>query len=120
MDRENMTVAKYLRSIIKRARKYEALIGTATQQLADLDDEKIRHISSAIINSATFKFLFNPGDLAFEKTKRLLQLTDGEAESIFVSQRGQCLLKAGRADKYNVQVGKLPYEEELFGTAGGR
>lgn len=120
MNRDNITIAKYLRSFIKRARKYESVIGTATQQLVDLDDEKIRHISSAIINSATFKFLFNPGELAYEKTKRILQLTDGEAESIFMSERGQCLLKAGRMDKYNVDVGKLPYEEELFGTAGGR
>ncbi len=119
MDRDNISIAKYLRSFIKRARKYNAIIGTATQQINDLDDEKIRHISSAIINSATYKFLFNPGDLAFEQTKRMLHLTEGEAESIFDSVRGQCLLKAGKTDKYNVNVGKLPYEEDLFGSAGG-
>lgn len=120
MSQENMTIAKYLRNFIKRARKYNAVIVTATQQLADLDDEKIRHISSAIINSATFKFLFNPGDLAFERTKRILNLTDGEADSILVAERGQCLLKAGKADKYNVRIGKLSYEQLLFGSAGGR
>jgi len=120
MNRDNLTIAQYLRNFIKRARKYEAVIGTATQQLADLDDEKIRHVSSALINSASVKFIFNPGNLAYERTKSLLQLTDGEAESIFKAGRGQCLLKVGQADKYNVNIGKLSFEDELFGSAGGR
>ncbi len=119
MNQENITIAKYLQSFIKRARKYKAIIGTATQQLNDLDDEKIRHISSAIINSATYKFIFNPGNLGYEQTKHMLQLTEGEAESIAKAEQKQCLLKAGKADKYNVVVGELPYEEELFGSAGG-
>ena len=120
MNAENPVIAKYLRSFIKRARKYEAVIGTATQQLADLDDEKIRHITSAIINSTAIKFLFNPGDLAFERTKGMLKLTEGEADSIYGAERGQSLVKVGRHDNYNVNIGKLPYEEELFGSAGGR
>lgn len=120
MNRENLTIAKYLRNFIKRARKYDSVIGTATQQLVDLDDEKIRYISSAIINSATIKFLFNPGSLAYEKTKKFLQLTDGEAESIFAAMRGQCLLKVGQADKYNINISKFSYEDQLFGSAGGR
>ncbi|MBE6905296.1 MAG: DUF87 domain-containing protein [Ruminococcaceae bacterium] len=120
MNRDNLTIAKYLRNFIKRARKYESIIVTATQQLVDLDDEKIRFISSAIINSAAIKFLFNPGNLAFERTKSMLQLSQGEADCIFAAGRGQCLLKIGRADKYNVNIGKLSYEEKLFGSAGGR
>lgn len=120
MNRDNLVIAQYLRNFIKRARKYNAVIGTATQQLADLEDEKIRHITSAIINSAAVKFLFNPGDLAYDKTKKLLQLTDGEAESIFDATRGQCLLKVGQADKYNVRISKFAYEDKLFGSAGGR
>lgn len=120
MNRDNLTIAKYLRSFIKRARKYESIIVTATQQLADLDDEKIRFISSAIINSASIKFLFNPGNLAYERTKKILQLTDGEADSIYRAKRGQCLLKVGQGDKYNVNIGTLPYEDELFGSGGGR
>lgn len=120
MNRENLTIAKYLRNFIKRARKYDSVIGTATQQLVDLDDEKIRYISSAIINSASIKFLFNPGNLAYERTKKILQLTDGEAESIFAAMRGQCLLKVGQADKYNINISKFSYEDQLFGSAGGR
>ncbi|MBE6905012.1 MAG: DUF87 domain-containing protein [Ruminococcaceae bacterium] len=120
MNRDNLVIAQYLRNFIKRARKYDAVIGTATQQLADLDDEKIRHITSAIINSAAVKFLFNPGNLAFERTKSMLQLSQGEADCIFAAGRGQCLLKVGQADKYNVRIEKLPFEDKLFGSAGGR
>ena len=48
-----------------------------------------------------------------------LALTAGEAASIALPHQGYCLVKAGR-DRYYVHIEKMPYEDELFGTGGGK
>ncbi len=115
----NSIIANYLKDFTKRARKYNAIIGTATQNLTDLLESQIKHIAAGIFANTAFKFLFYPGEVDFEKTKSVLQLSDGEAKKISVSNKAHCLLKAG-ADKYYMEVGQLPYEEYLFGQAGGK
>ena len=116
----NMIIVKYLRDFIKRVRKYDAVIGTATQQIADCMDPKIYTYTSALFNVPAFKFMFNCGDMDYENIKRFLSLTEGEQEQIKNAQKKHCLLKAGASDKYMMKVGTLPYEEMLFGKAGGR
>lgn len=119
LDPNNLTVAKYLRSFIKRARKYGSAIGTATQQLSDCSDEKVYVYACALFNTPSFKFMFNPGDLDFHKIKKLLSLTDGEINCIKNSKKKHCLFKCGN-DKYNMYTTSLPFESELFGKAGGK
>lgn len=119
VNRNNLTVANYMKEFIKQARKYDAIIGTATQNLGDFLDPLIEHISSPLFNNPIYKFIFYPSDLDLGKVKTLLRLKDGEVACIKTPNRGRCLFKAG-GENYHIQVDKLPYEEELFGKAGGR
>lgn len=119
VNRNNFTMANYMKEFIKRVRKYEAIIGTATQNLGDFLDPVIEHITSPLFNNPTYKFIFYPSDLDLNKVKNLLRLTDGEVDCIKTPNRGRCLFKAG-GEKYLMKVGTLPFEAELFGKGGGR
>lgn len=120
MNRENIMIAKYLKDFIKRARKYDASIVIATQQLADFLDSAIYHISSALFNTPTYKFMFNPGELDFNKIQSLLSLNEGELAYLGEAKKKHCLFKIGSYTRYAMEVGALPYEAELFGKGGGR
>lgn len=121
MNRENIIIAKYLKDFIKRARKYDGSIATATQQLGDYFlDKSIEHISTALFNTPSFKFIFNPGELDFNRVQDLLGLNEGELSYIRNAKKTHCLLKIGSHDRYAMAVGALPYEAKLFGKAGGR
>lgn len=109
----------YIKDFTKRARKYNSIIGTATQNITPLMRDEIKHICSGIYANTAFKFIFHPGDIDFESTKELLQLTDGEADIIRTPKQRDCLVKAG-GEKYVMTVGTLPYENYLFGTKGGK
>lgn len=119
MNRDNLTMAMYLRNFSKRARKYDALIATATQNLGDFLDPVIANISSVLFNNPNYKFIFYPGDLDYTAVKKLLKLKDGEIDLISEPNRGYCLLKAG-GNKYHMHVDLLEHESALFGSGGGR
>lgn len=118
LDRKNPVIAQYLRDFSKRARKYGAIIGTATQQIQDVDDPEIRHITRPILANTSFKFLFYPDHSGIDTVRDMLKLTDGEVKCISKPKMGHCLLKAGD-DKYYIHVGELPYEKKLFGKLSG-
>ena len=118
LDRKNPVIAQYLRDFSKRARKYGAVIGTATQQIQDVDDPEIRHITRPILANTSFKFLFYPDHSGIDTVKDMLKLTDGEVKCISKPKMGHCLLKAGD-DKYYIHIGELPYEKKLFGKLSG-
>lgn len=116
---ENMTMIKYINSFAKRSRKYGAMIGISTQQLADCLRPDIATYTTALFNNASFKFLFHPGSLDMDLVRDKLKLTQGEANRISYPNRGYCLAKVG-INRYYVHVDMLPYEQELFGTGGGQ
>jgi hypothetical protein len=118
-DSKNMVMVKYFQSFSKRSRKYEALLGIGTQQLADCLNPEIAVYTTALFNNASFKFMFYPDAIDLALIQQKLKLTDGEAACISKSNKKHCLLIAGN-DRYYMRVGTLPYEEELFGNAGGR
>ena len=118
-DSKNMVMVKYFQSFSKRSRKYEALLGIGTQQLADCLHPDIAAYTTALFNNASFKFMFYPDAIDMALIQQKLKLTDGEAACISKSNKKHCLLKAGN-DRYYLRVGTLPYEKELFGTASGR
>ncbi|MFA9380261.1 MAG: VirB4 family type IV secretion system protein, partial [Acetanaerobacterium sp.] len=95
MNRENLIIAKYLKDFVKRARKYDASIVIATQQLGDFLDQAIYHISSALFNTPTYKFMFNPGELDYNKIQSLLGLNEGELAYLRFAKKKHCLLKIG-------------------------
>lgn len=118
LDRNNPVIAQYLRDFNKRARKYGAIIGTSTQQIEDVDDPNIRHITRPLLSNTSFKFAFFPDNSGLSVVQDVLKLTDGEIGCISKPKQGYCLLKAGD-NKYYLHIGELPYEKALFGKLSG-
>lgn len=109
---------KYLSSFIRRSRKYNALIGTATQQVADCLREDIAMYTAALFNVSSYKFLFYPGDIDLDMMREKLKLSEGEMLKISKPRKRHCLVCAGD-ERYYIEVGSFDYEKELFGKAGG-
>ena len=120
LNRGNPTIAKYLNSFTRRARKYEGALITSTQKLGDCLDKDLAFYTVAIFDTPTYKFLFFPGNVDFELMKEKLSLTSGEISCINTSQQRNCLLKIGNVYKYHMTVGTLAFEAEYFGSGGGR
>lgn len=118
IDRKNLTMAYYLRDFMKRARKYMAILITDTQNLGDLLDPELRHITSVLFNNPNYKFMFYPGELDFKAVRDVLKLTDGEMSIISETNKGKCLFKAGK-EKFHLEVEMLPFMEKLFGSRSG-
>lgn len=114
----NPVVVEYLRNFAKRARKYNAIMLMTTQNLSDFNDPAIIHMCQPLFELAIHKFLFYPGDVNRDAMKTLMQLTDSELDIISNSRQRHCLVKCG-TEKFHLTVGTLPYEQYLFGDAGG-
>ncbi len=118
-DKRNMRIVKYLQSFSKRDRKYEGSLIIGTQQIQDCLDPDLAPYTTALFNNSSIKFLFYPSNIDMALVKEKLQLTDGETKCISKSNKGHCLVKVGN-NNYYLHVGELPYEKQLFGSAGGR
>lgn len=118
-DKENMQALQFLRSIVKRVRKYESITGMATQQLADVSAAEFYTYTSALFNTPAIKFMFNPGRLDFNTYKKLANLSNSELKIMAELSKRECLAVVGRS-KYRVKIGALSYEKEMFGAGGGR
>lgn len=112
------TILKYISSFSRRARKYDAIIGTALQNLSAMNNNTLFSLTSTIFSNSSFKFVFFTGETELDTTRKLLKLSDGEMNKISTPNQRHCLLKAG-AEKYYMKVGSFPYESELFGSGGG-
>lgn len=117
-NRDNPAILKYLNSFERRARKYLAGLLIGTQKIMDCLDEAIVHLTAALFDTPTYKFIFYPGDVDLDVVRRKLRLTSGEMSCIGHSEQRNCLLKIGK-EKYHMTVGTLPFEEQLFGKGGG-
>lgn len=118
-DKDNPMAIQYLRNFEKRARKYNAYVGVATQQLADVSAPEIYMYTSALFNTPSFKFLFNPGALDIGNYKKLTRISDSQVSILQECSKKECLVFIGK-EVYKMIVGTLSYEKSLFGTAGGQ
>lgn len=105
-------------AMIKRARKYNAGIVCATQQVEDL-----LGVDPTILNQSTYRFLFG-GDTSHHKNVvKLFDLTQGMSDALSGCVRGECLVLAGReATKARVEVRdweRAMFAEEARVTAEG-
>lgn len=127
MNKYNPLLIHYFRMFTKRGRKYEFYLGTATQNLQDFNDSDIVSLVQPLFSIPKHKFIGFPGESELSLLRKFLNLTDGEIETISMSQRGHFLLLAGK-NKYKLVVEGaseldrygLNFEKELFGKAGGR
>lgn len=115
---ESELMAKYLKSYVKRDRKYWAKLCISTQQLADCLRGTARNYSTAIFDNSPFKFNFFPGEVDLALAKEALRLKDGEFNAISTPNQRHCLAKIGNGSYY-VEVGNLPFEDALYGKKSG-
>lgn len=108
-----------LNSMVRRGRKYEAALVTATQDLETYEDPQVRHLVKPLFTIPMHRFYFNMGATQQVVLKDLLDLSDSETDILRKCGRQQCLFKCGE-EKYALNVGSLDYEEELFGSGGGQ
>lgn len=115
----NPYMRKLLQSSVYRARKYNGMIGCCTQRVLQCLNSEYDEEVSAILDMSPTKFLFHPGPVDHDVIKDKLKLTDGESNYISNSHKGHCLVMAGH-ERYAVHIGKMPHEDALFGSGGGR
>lgn len=115
----NPYMRKLLQSSVYRARKYNGMIGCCTQRVLQCLNSEYDEEVSAILDMSPTKFLFHPGPVDHDVIKDKLKLTDGESNYISNSHKGHYLVMAGH-ERYAVHIGKMPHEDALFGSGGGR
>ena len=117
---DNVKALQYLKTIMQRIRKYEGILGTATQQLLDLMIPEFKPYTSALYNLSSIKFILNPGEIDLNSFKSFANFEDERLDSLIKFKKGECYLFVGTHDKYKVKINKLPYEGTWYGKAGGR
>jgi type IV secretory pathway VirB4 component len=104
--------AKYLYSLVKRARKYGLGVTTITQ---DVEDFLSTDYGKAVVNNSALKVLLKQNPVAVDKLKEVFYLTEGEKKYILSSGVGEGIFFAG-ADHVAIQVVASENEHNLITT----
>lgn len=115
----SLIVIMYLRSFIKRGRKKDSKIITASQNLGDLLLPEIAEYTKPFFSIPTHRFLFFPGVVPIKEYISITNLLDSEWNIINTPHQGYCLYCCGN-ERYNLHIIAPTHKEVLFGTAGGR
>jgi type IV secretory pathway VirB4 component len=119
IDPNNTKNLDFLRSIIKRARKYNIGVCITTQNLEDFLSPEVRRSGGALLSNSTYRFFLGLGENELSASKELFDLKDGEIEAIRRSQRGQSMVLAGN-DRAFIDIYVSNEELRMFGTGGGK
>jgi hypothetical protein len=104
--------AKFLYSMVKRARKYFLGVTTITQ---DVEDFLQNDMGRAIINNSSIQFLMKQSPNAIDRVGDTFNLSDGEKSFLLTSDKGQGLFFAGR-NHVAIQVVASEGEHRLITT----
>ena len=104
---------QFLKSAIKRARKYNSGIFVATQSVNDFLDEKVRLYGQAILDNATNVIIMGADAQNIKDIKSLYDATDAEEIVITSKTRGKAVIRIGR-QKYIAYIEAPPEEASLF------
>lgn len=119
MDPSIPQTAMYLRNMAKRVRKYEGMLAVVTQSVVDFLHDDIRLYGQAILDNATYKFLFSADGRNLQETADVFQLTTAEQNILLAGERGKALCLIGR-QHVHVDFDLPAYKLELMGQGGGR
>lgn len=116
---KSMIVVMYIRSFVKRGRKRDSNILTASQNIEDLMLPGIYEYTLPLFSIPTHRFLFFPGNVDKDKYKRVTNITENEYDIISTPNQGFCLYCCGD-ERYHMHVVAPPHKAKLFGNSGGR
>lgn len=110
----------FLKSVSKRARKYNSALATATQDIQDFNDPAVRRYGLPILANATYKILMGIDGENLRQVTKIYGLTDAERDFLDSRQRRTALMGIG-AKRLKVRF-EIPEWRisEYFGTGGGR
>ncbi len=116
---KSFIVVNYIRSFIKRGRKYNSNIVIASQNLEDLMLPDIISYTKPLFSIPTHRFLFFPGNVDEEEFMRVASIATNEYELINSPNQGFCLLCSGD-ERFHCHIIAPEHKAKLFGTAGGK
>lgn len=90
---QNQDSAKFLYSLVKRARKYYLGVTTITQ---DVEDFLSNDLGRAIINNSSIQFLMKQSPNAIDRIGKVFNLSEGEKNYLLNCDKGQGLFFAGQ------------------------
>lgn len=112
---QNEPIAALKAQFQRRARKYNTVTISGTQEVKDYNNDRIQVHGAAIFNNATYRVYFNMElDGIFELGK-LVHLTDQEMDTIRFLLPHYCLFENGNR-KIPVHILMSDKEKEFFGT----
>lgn len=105
ISEDSVITARKLMEFAKRARKYEAGVILATQNVKDFLNPAVSRFGEGIMTNCITRALFRCEATDLEQIKRLYNLNDGEVEMLRAAGRGQTLLISGNTRQFvNVTV----------------
>ena len=104
--------AKFLYSLVKRARKYYLGVTTITQ---DVNDFLQNDLGKAIINNSAIKFLMKQSTNAIKTLGEVFNLSEGEMAYLLSCDKGQGIFFAGN-NHVGIQVVASKAEHDLITT----
>ncbi len=109
---------RLVRSISKRARKYEGMLVLITQSLSDFLAHNVRTYGEDLVNNSVYKFIFGMDGEALKASSEVFKLTKGEERAILGAGRGKSLgIIGGKHIELQWEMPK--YRLELMGRGGG-
>lgn len=99
---KNNSTSEFLKSVWKRARKWQGVPTGITQNVEDLLQSPA---ARAIINNSSFVYMLNQSLMDREMLKELLHLSDNDMEFVTNVESGRGLIKAGKS--------VIPFEDKF-------
>ena len=109
----------FLRTISKRARKYESGLMIISQSITDFLSPEVKMYGQALLDNPTYKVLFGTDGKNLEETKELYNLTEAEQDYLVRKERSTAIFMIG-SKRIAVRFVLPQYKLDLMGKAGGR
>lgn len=120
MDPRYTDIMSYFETIIKRIRKRNGGLCTATQQVSDVLKNSVRDYGEAIISQSTYQFYFNLGSSGAEYFKDSKLIPKQELEFIQFAGIGNCYFKVGSQTAMRINISIPPEELEFLEVIKGK
>lgn len=116
----NVDFCERYSDMIRRARKYGAIIVSAMQSVNVFTDDKIRGYGEQVISNSIYKYFGKIAEADKQKVKDILNASNETIEALILNdKRGKFFLSIGNERQCWVNVEIQDWEFELFGNGGG-
>lgn len=119
IDKDVTQPMKSLSQQERRARKYEAAIWVASQEINDFIDPAIKQYGSPVLNQPTYKLILGMDGEDLQDVARLYKLKEAERELIEQKTKGRALFMIG-SRRLDLSIKIDDFKLSYFGDKGGR